>query len=260
MQLHQLSLDGNPLVCDCRSRSLKQWLLSSRTPLSAPIRCHQQPRSPLDDSNAALWPMEPMESAEVTTQRPLNSSPTSSQRQEEVLEFYLDQVELGDFVCAPSWAGAASGPVALADSGGLGLAAQTRPLWTAKTRQRQTEPTVDSNKIAIPSERQSGAAPWPLSRSPLTGLKLSSIFEYLEPTLVVASHGEQKSPPEATLTTTTKQTRDKSGNFANKHVAAQQPIGEQNLSGATKIESLYAIEGKRQSRLLPLTAARFLAA
>lgn len=37
--LHQLSLEENPWICDCRLWALKRWLASSRTPLSAPVRC-----------------------------------------------------------------------------------------------------------------------------------------------------------------------------------------------------------------------------
>lgn len=38
--LHQLSLEENPWSCDCRLLSLKRWLLATRTPLSAPVKCH----------------------------------------------------------------------------------------------------------------------------------------------------------------------------------------------------------------------------
>lgn len=37
--LHQLSLEENPWKCDCRLLALKRWLLTTRTPLRAPVRC-----------------------------------------------------------------------------------------------------------------------------------------------------------------------------------------------------------------------------
>lgn len=37
--LHELSLEENPWKCDCRLYELKQWLLTTRTPLRAPVRC-----------------------------------------------------------------------------------------------------------------------------------------------------------------------------------------------------------------------------
>lgn len=37
--LHQLSLEENPWICDCRLWSLRRWLASTRTPLSSPVRC-----------------------------------------------------------------------------------------------------------------------------------------------------------------------------------------------------------------------------
>lgn len=41
--LHQLSLEDNPWHCDCRLAPLKRWLQSTRTPLSAPVRCQWTP-------------------------------------------------------------------------------------------------------------------------------------------------------------------------------------------------------------------------
>lgn len=57
--LHQLSLEQNPWQCDCRQLALKRWLERTRTPLSAPAKCglihlsanHRRRRQLRHDSN-----------------------------------------------------------------------------------------------------------------------------------------------------------------------------------------------------------------
>lgn len=54
-----MSLEENPWNCDCRLAPLKRWLQTTRTPLSAPVRCYLTPwrdqfRRPLQQINQAL--------------------------------------------------------------------------------------------------------------------------------------------------------------------------------------------------------------
>ena len=147
VQLHQLSLDENALVCDCRSLALKRWLLESGVPLSAPIRCSGQP----DEARPKV--ADEKEKEKEAEQRRLN---------------FLDQMELGDFVCAPSE------PLRA-----VSLDAAPPPPQQAHLEQGASgRPAPEPSAIWAAAEWQRA------SRLSATRPKLSAIFQYLERTLV----------------------------------------------------------------------------
>lgn len=97
--LHQLSLEGNPWRCDCRLRALKSWLISTRTPLSAPVECRAQPaRRPALQASAAAAASA---AASASASGDLSGKWTRDQRRPSPPVDYLDQLDVDDFVCAP---------------------------------------------------------------------------------------------------------------------------------------------------------------
>lgn len=86
--LHQLSLEENPWICDCRLLTLKRWLLSSRTPLRAPVRCHSMGLSEWRIRQRNQQPSYAHQQVIAT-----RDTPTKLQ--------FLHQLALDEFVCPP---------------------------------------------------------------------------------------------------------------------------------------------------------------
>lgn len=106
--LHQLSLEENPWICDCRLWALKRWLASSRTPLSAAVRCLGQSAG---------------SAGELPDSGRLSSSSSSA------ADLQLNQLSEQEFVCAPkpAWAVGEQVPGLSALAGYLELALVRRP-------------------------------------------------------------------------------------------------------------------------------------
>lgn len=75
--LHQLSLEDNNWACDCRLLALKRWLLASKVPLAAPVRCQRR----VGGRTASGGSTQPLTLLEAPQ--------------------FIEQMSLDEFACAP---------------------------------------------------------------------------------------------------------------------------------------------------------------
>lgn len=226
--LYKLSLEANPWRCDCRLRSLKEWLLSTRTPLSAPVECAQRGKAARSLPAGGQWAPEDKDNsdsklASVMTSRQARV-PSASAINSQTID-YLEQLDVDEFVCPPKAVVASNAP-------------------------SSDQQSVNRKHVEIKAAANSGA-----------GL-LGQVLEYLGPTLVqgrlpppsFSGSVSEAQDPEGAGHGTSSSSRKQIKSSARQILSSGQFASRADPKRAPRVEPLHTIEGESCTSLLELSS------
>lgn len=212
--MYQLSLEANPWQCDCRLRSLKSWLLRTRTPLSAPIKC--APIAPLAAGNEEQDGEQARRTArsldanqagkQLASERSDNLTPAgagaqtggrSSRAPVTSDQVYLDQLALdADFVCAPR--ANLQAPLTVTDlSSTQGSGPELEAPWLGGWGSNEGAETSSALGQGEAAKALASRLAAHVEGGQLDAIRLA--FDYLEPTLVRRRRRQAKGAASAEL-------------------------------------------------------------